>query len=63
MGREKHGSDELGHVSVTRGKKHDYLGMILDFNKKHHASVDLTYYQEAMGKEIPEKIKPNDKAP
>ena len=24
--KKKHGSDELGHASVTRGKRHDYLG-------------------------------------
>ncbi len=27
-----YGSDTVGHVKVTRGKKHDYLAMILDSN-------------------------------
>ena len=32
---KKCGSDELGHVTVTSGKRYDYLGMMLDFTKKH----------------------------
>jgi hypothetical protein len=27
-----YGSDELGHVKVVHGDKHDYLAMILDFS-------------------------------
>ena len=42
----KHGSDELCHVTVTRGKKHDYLDMILDCTKNHHVGVDMMCYQE-----------------
>ena len=30
---EKYGSDDLGHVTVTRGKRNDYLGMTLDYSK------------------------------
>ena len=43
---EKYGIDDLGHVPVTRVKRHDYLGMILDFTRKHYVGVDMTYYQE-----------------
>ena len=28
---EKHGSDDLGHAKMTRGKHHDCLGMTSDF--------------------------------
>ena len=60
---KKHGSYELGHVSVTRGKTYDYLGAILDWNKKYYVGVSMKYYQEAMDEELPEEIKPNRKAP
>ena len=60
---KKHGSDDLGHVTVTRGNTHDCLGMILDYTKKQHVKVDMKHYQEAMSEEFPEEIMPNGKAP
>ena len=59
----KCGSNELGHVTVTRGKTHDHLGTILDWNKTCHAKVDVTHCQESMCDEFLEEIKPNGKAP
>ena len=50
-------------MTVIREKRHDCLGMILDFNKKHHIDVDTTHCQEAMGEDFLEEIKPNGKAP
>ena len=58
---QKHGSDELCHIVVTRGKRHEHVGMILDCIKKNHVGVGMTCYQEAMCDEIPEKIKPRGK--
>ena len=36
-----YGSDNNGHVKVTRGKRHDYLGMILDYSKQGCLGVDM----------------------
>ena len=51
-----YGSDEIGHVTVTRGTKHDYLGMILDYSQVGALKVDMTYYIDAMLEEFPEKV-------
>ena len=50
---KKYGSDELGHVAATCGKRHDYLGTFLDHTKKYHAGAGMMCYQEAMGEEFP----------
>ena len=34
-------SKELGHVNITRGKSHDYLGMTLDYREKKKLKVDM----------------------
>ena len=52
-----YGSDEIGHVMVTRGTKHDYLGMILDYSQVGMLKVDMKYYIEAMLEEFPEEVK------
>ena len=44
----------MDHVSKTLGKRHDHLDMTLDFNKKHHVNVDITYCQEAMDEDFME---------
>ena len=51
-----YGSEEIGHVTVTRGTKHDYLGMILDYNQVGALKVDMTYYIDAMIEEFPEEV-------
>ena len=38
---EKYGSDDLGHVAVTRGKRHDYLAMALNYSKSKHSCLDF----------------------
>ena len=60
---DTYGSDELGHVKVTRGKKHDYLGMILDYNLDGKLKVDMVYYIENMVEEFPEVLNGKGKAP
>lgn len=51
-----YGSDDLGHVKVVRGKKHDYLAMILDYTKKGSLKVDMKYYIDGMIKDFPHQI-------
>ena len=53
---KKYGSLELGHVKVTRGKSHDYLGMTLDCSIPSKLQVDMRYYVDNMINEYPEKI-------
>ena len=53
---------KLGKVVATRGKRHDYLGMILDFNTKGEVRIDMTTYVEKMIKEFPVKLKNTDTA-
>jgi hypothetical protein len=35
---------EIGELKITRGKTHDYLGMILDYSVPGQVSVDMTHY-------------------
>ena len=44
-------------ISVTRGKKHDYLGMLLDFTEDGVVAVDMVYYVENMLEDFPIKFK------
>ena len=39
---KKYGS--IGKVKIIRGKKHDYLGMTLNYTKKGKVKVDMTKY-------------------
>ena len=52
-----YGSDELGHVKVVRGNKHDYLAMILDFSVPGAMKLDMRYYILQMIKDFPYDIK------
>jgi hypothetical protein len=51
-----HGSDDLGHVKVVRGKTHNYLGMILDFTDNGAMKVDMIYYIKGMLEDFPYPI-------
>ena len=55
---QTYGSDKLGHVKVYRGKRHDYLGMILDYSLAGKLQVDMKYYIDKMIEEYPYPIKP-----
>ena len=50
-----------GDVKVTRGKVHDYLGMILDFREDKKLIVDMTKYVKGMLDEFPIKFEESDK--
>ena len=52
----KYGSEETGHVTVTRGKKHDYLAMTLDYTESGKLKVDMRDYVKSMIEEFPEKL-------
>ena len=45
---ELYGDDEIGRVKAVRGKKHDYIGMILDYSVPGQVTIDMKYYVEAM---------------
>ena len=52
-----YGSNLNGHVKIERGKRHDYLGMVLDYNKTGCLQVDMSYYIKGMIAEFPHNIK------
>jgi hypothetical protein len=52
-----YGSEELGHVTTTRGKYHDYLAMKLDYSTPGVLTVDMIEYIESMITEFPYELK------
>ncbi len=46
------GSEENGHVTTTRGPKHDYLAMILDYSSPGVLIVDMQDYLNTMVEEF-----------
>jgi hypothetical protein len=53
---------EHGEVAIHRGKKHDYLGMELDFSEKGKVKIGMTEYVACMLEVFPEKFKSTDTA-
>jgi hypothetical protein len=49
-------SDGIGEVKATRGQKHDYLGMTLDYTLPGTLKVDMTQYVKAIIEEFPENL-------
>ena len=49
---ELYGDDTIGRVTATRGKVHDYLGMILDYSTDGELVVDMKYYVKNMIKDF-----------
>jgi hypothetical protein len=49
-------------VAIHQCKKHDYLGMKLDFTKKGKVKIGMTEYVESMLEVFPEKLKSTDTA-
>ena len=56
----KYGDKDIGEVKATRGKKHDYLGMTLDYSTNGKVKVDMTKYIKEMVKEFPIKLDKSD---
>jgi hypothetical protein len=53
---------EHGEVAIHQGKKHDYLGMELDFSEKGKVKIGTTKYVASMLEVFPEKLKSTDTA-
>ena len=58
---ELYGDDEIGRVKAVRGKKHDYLGMILDFTTKGKVHIDMKYYVANMIEQFKHTVEPKYK--
>ena len=43
-------------VTCTRGKKHVYLGMLLDYSQKGKVIVDMSSYVKDMWEEFPQQL-------
>jgi hypothetical protein len=52
--KEKYEDPEIGKVKVSRGKRHDYLGMILDYNTDGSVTIDMVDYIKKMIEDFPE---------
>ena len=61
--KKMYASDNIGQVKVVRGKKHDYLAMILDYSEDGKLKVDMKYYIEDMLNQFPEEIKSTKSVP
>ena len=59
----KYASDSIGEVKAVRGRKHDYLAMVLDFNIPGVLKVDMTSYVKSMVQEFPAKLSGKTRAP
>ena len=58
----KYGDDEY-KVKVVKGKKHDYLGMIIDYTQPGKVKIDVTYYVKKMLDDFPVELKENVQTP
>ena len=50
-------------VEPTRGKIHDYLGMVVDFQEKGKVIIDMVKYVESMIDDFPVKLNKEAKTP
>ena len=56
-------ADGVGKVKTTRGKRHDYLAMTLDFSEPGVLTLDMTDYVKGMIKDFPYKLSGISKQP
>ena len=61
--QQKYGDPKINKVKATRGNKHDYLAMILDYSVKGKVKIDMTKYVQQMLEEFPLEIKKESKTP
>ena len=47
---------KLGEVKTVRGKKHDYLGMVLDYSVPGQVSIDMSHYVKLMVEQFPQEF-------
>ena len=58
-----YGEDGIGNVKATRGKRHDYLAMILDFSSAGVLKLDMVDYIKGIIKDFPGKLEGIVKCP
>ena len=51
--KDKYEDEEITKVKVTCGKKHDYLGMNLDYSKPGDVKIEMIDYVQKMIEEFP----------
>ena len=61
--KSKYANDGIGNVSVTRGRRHEYLGMTLVFTNEGNLKIEMINYIDKMCKEFPEKLDGDTKYP
>jgi hypothetical protein len=54
---QKYGDEKIGQVKAVRGKRHDYLAMVLDYNIPGEVGIDMVAYVSDMVKDFPEDLK------
>lgn len=52
-----YGDPKIGKVKSTKGRVHDYLGMVLDYSSQGEVKIDMRYYVKQMLQDFPEEIK------
>ena len=55
--------NESGKVKVTRGKKHKYLGMMLDYTIEGSVKIDMEDYVNKIIDEFPEEVQKVTRTP
>ena len=53
---QNYGDPEIGKVKAVRGKRHDYLAMVLDYSLPGVLKVDMTKYVKDMVEDFPEEL-------
>ncbi len=59
----KYASDDIGKVKAVRGKRHEYLTMILDFTEPGVLRIDMRDYVKGMIDNFSEKLSGKTKGP
>ena len=54
--RDQYEDPEIGKVKISRGKVHDYLGMVLDFTIPGNVQINMKKYVEKMVDDFPETL-------
>jgi hypothetical protein len=55
--QDMYGDQMIAIVKTTRGMKHNYLGMVLDYSQPGKVMVDMSNYVKDMLNEFPDKLK------
>jgi hypothetical protein len=55
--------DGIGEVKATRGHRHDYLAMVLDYSRPGVLQIDMTDYVKGMIEDFPAKLEGEGSVP